>query len=81
LETIKVPVLFLLPEEGRIVPHEFIEGLVAKLPHGELAHLPGGHNIFETEEVTTRVIALVVEFFERTLRQDQRWVKRADKTS
>ena len=69
LEAIEVPVLVLLPEEDRIVPHRFIEGLVAKLPRGELAHLPGGHNIFETEEVTAQVIALAVEFFDRTLRQ------------
>jgi pimeloyl-ACP methyl ester carboxylesterase len=81
MERIEVPVLVLLPEEDRIVPHEFIRELVAKLPHGELAHLPGGHNIFETEESTARVVALVVEFFDRTLRQDQRWVKRAPRTS
>lgn len=81
LETIEVPVLVLLPEEDHIVPHRFIEGLTAKLPHGELARLPGGHNIFETEEATARVIALVVEFFDRSLRQDQRWVKRAPRTS
>ena len=69
LETIEVPVLVLLPEEDRIAPHEFIMELAAKLPHGEIAHLPGGHNIFGTEEGTAQVITLVVEFFGRTLRQ------------
>lgn len=81
LETIKVPVLVLLPEEDRIVTPEFIRELTAKLPRGELTRLPGGHNIFETEETTAQAVALVVEFFERTLRQDQRLVKRAPRTS
>lgn len=76
LETIAVPVLVLLPEEDRIVPHEFIIELAGKIPHGEIVSLPGGHNIFETEESTTRAITLVAEFAEKTLREDQRWVKR-----
>lgn len=76
LEKITIPVLILLPEEDRIVPHEFIIELAGKIRHGEIASLPGGHNIFETEESTRRVITLVAEFAEKTLGQDQRWVKR-----
>jgi len=81
MRAIEIPVLVLLPEEDRIVPHRFIEELTAQLPCGELASLPGGHNIFETEETTEQVVTLVAEFFARALRRDQCWVKRAPRTS
>lgn len=67
LEAIRVPVLILLPEEDHIVPQAFIRKLATRFPQAEIARLPGGHNIFETEESTAEAVALVAEFFGRTL--------------